>query len=154
MKKYRGAIIVKIKVVRNIERNGKQLLNGQEIKDIRQRLGMSQEGLASLASVPQYVISQIERGVLPKKLTEETLERLTDTLTSIEGLRRNNVDVRGYNARIDEETYQALIWAVGTLAGQLNERQKFMGVGREDHKLNVVVNFIEKYEETQFGHVK
>lgn len=53
-------------------------MNGEEIKDIRQKLGISQEALAHLIGVSFQTVNRWERGVFkPSRLALEKIKQLT-----------------------------------------------------------------------------
>lgn len=123
-------------------------MTGEELKGLRKKIGLSQEGLASLTGLKPITISQIELG---KKKSYQSMKIMMDVLGELIEKQRvaTSFSANGNNAYIDETVYQSLTWAIGVLGSQLHERRKYMGIAREEKYLASIVDFVAKYEESR-----
>ena len=123
-------------------------MTGEELKGLRKKIGLSQEGLASLTGLKPITISQIELG---KKKSYQSMKIMKDVSGELIEKQRvaTSFSANGNNAYIDETVYQSLTWAIGVLGSQLHERRKYMGIAREEKYLASIVDFVAKYEESR-----
>lgn len=121
-------------------------MTGAELKKMRKKIGISQEGLAALTGVRQNLISQIELG---RSTDKSAMARIEAELLELDAKRVANSKDGGLQEYVDERLYQAFRWAISMLSSQMYERAKHMNVEQEEKQLDLIVDFVAKIEEAR-----
>lgn len=116
-------------------------MKGKDLKALRRKVGLTQEGLSLLTGLNQNIISQIEQ---ERRYEPEYFGKVVDVLKDLES--KQVIPVKESTVCMDSSIYEAMVWGVSVLSAQINERKKFMGIRREEKLLARLVDFIAKYE--------